>query len=295
MSEPTASDPPNGAGPPVDDGVMLQFDQAEFATPQAERPACAICKLPIAEEYFEIGGEVLCPMCRHGVVASFRGGSPAARFFTALAFGLTAAAIGAVIDYVFVRMTHANWALISILVGFVVGAAVRKGSGNRGGRAYQLLAVFLTYSSIVAMNVPLILEHTLNQAERDQAARMAIQKTPRHGRGAGTPAPVAEAKEAVPPKGVAGKAGVAADEPNAPRLPSSAVGWIVFLLVVAGIFSAVPVLEAVHSPISGFIYGFALWEAWKINKPIRLVFNGPFRLGAPGGAEVGPEGAGHGS
>src|SRR5579885_2472103 len=98
MSEPTASDPPNGAGPPVDDGVMLQFDQAEFATPQAERPACAICKLPIAEEYFEIGGEVLCPMCRHGVEASFRGGSPAARFFTALAFGLTAAAIGAVID-----------------------------------------------------------------------------------------------------------------------------------------------------------------------------------------------------
>ena len=34
-----------------------------------------------------------------------------------------------------------------------MGKAVRKGTGNRGGAFYQLLAVFLTYSSIVAMHV----------------------------------------------------------------------------------------------------------------------------------------------
>ena len=36
----------------------------------------------------------------------------------------------------------------------MVGGAVKAGSGNRGGRFYQLMALFLTYSAIVAMLVP---------------------------------------------------------------------------------------------------------------------------------------------
>jgi hypothetical protein len=32
----------------------------------------------------------------------------------------------------------------------MVGRAVRRGSGGRGGRGYQVLAVFLTYTAIVA-------------------------------------------------------------------------------------------------------------------------------------------------
>jgi hypothetical protein len=43
---------------------------------------------------------------------------------------------------------------------------------------------------------------------------------------------------------------------------------------------AIPVLIAVQSPISGLIFGFALWEAWKINRRAELVFRGPFDLGA---------------
>jgi hypothetical protein len=63
---------------------------------------------------------------------------------------------------------------------------------------------------------------------------------------------------------------------------------VLLLLVVAYAF---PVLAAVHSPISGLIFGFALWEAWKMNKKVQLAFNGPFRLGgesAHGQAIEGP-------
>ena len=41
-------------------------------------------------------------------------------------------------------------ALIAIVVGLFVGRAVRWGSGGRGGRLYQGLAVVLTYLAIVS-------------------------------------------------------------------------------------------------------------------------------------------------
>ena len=289
MSDPIAS-PPTGDVPPGPEGEHLQFDQAEFATPAAERPTCSACHQPIAEEYFEINQKVICPRCRHSVEAAFRGGSPIARFVTATILGMLAAAVGAVIYYAFVRATGANWALIAIVVGFLVGGAVRKGTGNRGGRLYQLLAVFLTYSSIVAMNVPLLIEEFLKHADEAPPAQVAAEKGGRGPGGAQAPGPAAgaEAKQAAPAEVAGGKADAAGEgaKPPPPRLSA----LLSFLVVLIGFFYAVPVLEATHAPISGLIYAFALWEAWKINQPVRLVFNGPFRLGATGAARVGSEG-----
>ena len=48
-----------------------------------------------------------------------------------------------------------NLGLVAVLVGFIVGRAVRKGSENRGGSFYQVLAVFLTYTAIALMDVVL--------------------------------------------------------------------------------------------------------------------------------------------
>jgi hypothetical protein len=153
MSQPIESPHPTGESPHVDAGEPLQFDQAEFETPAAERPTCMVCKQPIRDEYYEIHGKVMCPRCRHGVEAAFRGGSPAARVLLATLFGVVGAAAGAVIYYVSIRATGWNLSLVSIFVGFIVGKAVRQGTGNRGGPFYQLLAMFLTYTSLVAMNV----------------------------------------------------------------------------------------------------------------------------------------------
>jgi hypothetical protein len=38
--------------------------------------------------------------------------------------------------------------LVALVVGFLVGFAVKKGSNGRGGPPYQWLAVFLTYTAI---------------------------------------------------------------------------------------------------------------------------------------------------
>jgi hypothetical protein len=41
----------------------LQFDNVEHAAPEAAR-ACARCTRQITDEYYEIGGQVLCPPAR---------------------------------------------------------------------------------------------------------------------------------------------------------------------------------------------------------------------------------------
>ena len=75
-----------------------------------------------------------------------------------------------------------------------------------------------------------------------------------------------------------------------PRL----AGLLALLAFLIGLLYAAPVQDAVQSPILGLIYGFSLWEAWKINKGLRLAFNGPFRVGITGPGSAAAEDAGDG-
>ncbi len=52
---------------------------------------------------------------------------------------------------------------------------------------------------------------------------------------------------------------------------------------------SIPVYAAFSSPIDGLIFGFALWEAWKLNRRLVLAFNGPFRLGKASPDALSPE------
>ncbi|MBU8898434.1 hypothetical protein DRW03_17915 [Corallococcus sp. H22C18031201] len=144
MTEPTAP-PPSSAAP-------LQFEHAEFSDPVAA-PQCAVCKKAIAETYFEVTGNLLCPSCRAELLASLEGGSAASRAFRATGLGVGAAIAGAVLYYV-VNLTGYNLGIIAVAVGWMVGMAVRRGSDGRGGWFYQTLAVLLTYLSICASLAP---------------------------------------------------------------------------------------------------------------------------------------------
>jgi hypothetical protein len=48
--------------------------------------------------------------------------------------------------------------------------------------------------------------------------------------------------------------------------------------VVIGIAAAAPVLAGAQNIIGILIIGFALWEAWKLNRGVKLVFSGPFAM-----------------
>src|SRR5205807_674052 len=56
------------------------------------------------------------------------------------------------------QFQKAEFTLLSILVGIMVGKAMMHGSGGRGGRKLQIVAVLLTYGSITTGYVPSILK-----------------------------------------------------------------------------------------------------------------------------------------
>jgi len=340
MSEPNVTGPEEDDDAGLEAGDDLQFDQAEYATPAPAGPSCGVCKRPIDDMYSEINGKICCATCRQQIETAFRGGSRVARVFKALIFGSVAAIAGAVLYYAIISISGWNIGLVAVLVGFMVGGAVRKGTGNRGGRFYQFLALFLAYMAIGLMHVPVATKELLKiggeQAQKakivpeqiakdrakvvgepkapvtkDLAKRDGEPKTPAAKDRAnveGEPqAPVIVVKESartktgVPPsppaaavkndpipvpeqkaavvKGQDQRAADAEEKPdeNGPR-PSLVLAMLVLIVFLIGLLFVLPVLAAISDPISGLIYSFALWEAWRINKEARLVFNGPFRV-----------------
>ena len=125
----------------------LQFERADYSAPRIM--ACSACKSAILTEYYAANGQVLCAACAEGMRQFVAGpGLGAMRFGQAVLLGLGAAIAGAVAYAGVMIYAHSEWALISIAIGWFVGKAVRKGSRNRGGWRYQLLAALLTYTAI---------------------------------------------------------------------------------------------------------------------------------------------------
>jgi hypothetical protein len=328
------STPHDSAEPHQD---QLQFDEAEFTEPAQAATTCTVCKTPITDLYYEAGGKIVCDPCRHKIEAMFHRGSRMGRALKALVLGTIAAVAGAALYYAILKITGRNFGLVAIVVGLMIGAAVKAGSGNRGGWFYQLMALFLTYSAIVAMLIPVALDQIQGERQKQQAQLEEIinkaqedAKKKGHGEAKAEPANQPKAK---PPEKPKAEPGDKAQSPNAaPKAPAvdpresktaipatkpaagkeaakpagpmenlddeddeeegpaifefkpKAGGRPAFLLVlvVAGIVAAysLPVLLAFSSPISGLIFAFALWEAWKLNKKTQLVINGPFHLAA---------------
>lgn len=262
----------------------LQFDQAEYSAgagpaPDAG-PACAACKTPIADVYYEAGGHLVCANCCERFGQGALQGGRLGRAFKALVLGSIAAAVGAGAYYAIMKMTGLNIGLVAVVVGVMVGGAVKSGSGNRGGWFYQFLALFLTYTSIASMYaVPGIV-----QAFGSRDARPAAEKNqgPVEDAPAVANAEGKKAAEADKPK-AAKPAPVGPDGKELRMSPLRAfvvLGGLLLLLI--GFSYSIPVQIAVASPISGLIFSFALWEAWKINRRVDLAFEGPFRLAASG-------------
>ncbi len=119
---------------------------------QVEWQPCEGCSAPLSSQFWTLGAKKICPACRNGLVTAST--ATARTFFAALGFGAAAAVAGALV-YWFVRVQfHIEIGLVAIGVGYVVGAAVRRGSKGVGGRGFQIMAVILTYLAITMQYLP---------------------------------------------------------------------------------------------------------------------------------------------
>jgi hypothetical protein len=145
-------DPDPASLPPPE---QLQFRRAQHAADPAIR-TCIVCKQPIAGDFFQANGNTLCPQCAQ-CIESGQQAPPSSSLLRAALFGAGAAIAGAAIYAGVAILFHLEIGLIAILVGIMVGKAVRYGTSGRGGRPQQVLAVALTYFSITTSYIPVYL------------------------------------------------------------------------------------------------------------------------------------------
>ena len=285
--------------------AVPQFDRSEFAKDSPGGPFCRECRGPIRDEYYDVGGIVVCSICH---MKRGRARGRLIRCFKALLFGSLAAAVGAGIYRAIMFGTGWNFSLVAVLVGYMVGGAVKTGSGERGGRFYQFLAMFLTYSALVGMFVPELWQALGSSSKKGKEAENQIEKEIRQevktdpGRNAdaklaeNSALPKAEAR----PVAAASKPALEAEAKSTPaahdlkgrpedagerRRPRGAfqvlyllVMLLLTLILLIGLIYAVPLLVAIHSPISLFIFGIALWQAWMMTRAVDIPVTGPYRI-----------------
>ena len=229
----------------------LQFDRAE-RDGAASALTCAVCNQPVATSYYEVNGDITCQRCRNQVMAAWNRGSSRKRFAKALGLGFAAAAVGAAIYFGIAAVTGYEFGLVAVVVGVLVGGAVRKGSNGRGGWRYQLLAMFLTYTAVVVTDSSLI----ARELKKEWGAQAASTVT------------------------VAGEVTAPTDAtPGSSRRPGPLAVAFGLALIIALAYAA-PIMLGITSPLHLLIAGFALYEAWKLNRGVALRVSGPYQAAA---------------
>lgn len=145
--------------PPAISGIP-QFSTAEYAhLPQTE--TCALCSQRFGESYYRAGQQKLCAACAERVLAAFPRDNQT-RFVRGQLLGIGAALVGLAAYAAFTIVAHIYFGYIALGVGWLIGKAILKGSGNVGGRRYQIAAVALTYLSIALAEVPILIANILH-------------------------------------------------------------------------------------------------------------------------------------
>src|SRR6478672_2029093 len=150
------NDAPDGSNEPQ----KLQFDRVETTHASGDLAAspsvtCVVCHRSVGGSYYTANGKPICASCRDVVTSAAATPRSAGPILRAALFGLGAAVAGAAIYYAVIAIANLEIGLVAILIGYMVGWAVRKGAGGRGGRRFQILAVALTYWAVGLAYAPL--------------------------------------------------------------------------------------------------------------------------------------------
>jgi hypothetical protein len=240
----------------------LQFDRVVTESTSSAPPSklavtCAGCQTSIETEYFDINGNIFCSTCRTAVESAAETPRGIIPLVTAGLFGLGAGVIGAIVYYAVIAIAHLEIGIVAILIGYMVGYAVRKGARRRGGRRFQVLAVALTYGSIALAYTPLAVKQMIDAERKAQTATATSRSS---------------------------DAAAATDGRRAAPITPS-VGPLLASVMLLAMIAALPVLVVAGSFPSGLISAVIIFiglrQAWSLTGAPRLQIFGPYRVGAP--------------
>ena len=212
---------------------------------------CASCGQDLRETYYGVFGRLACERCHSTAQLAWEQASVIGPVLRAGAYGILAAAAGAVVWYAVAAATGYEVLPLSMAVGGLIGWAVRKGSQSRGGWVYQAAAIVLTYAAIASTYMPAV------------ARALTVRLETRANM-------VAEARPA-------SDAGTA----SAPRGGPVRVGATRFWLAVATIAFQFPLLAESQSVKGIMIILAALFVAFAVNHRPRPALEGPYPVNVP--------------
>jgi hypothetical protein len=233
-----------------------KFDVVDALTPVGTAP-CAECRGPIVDTYYEADAGVICANCQARITAADSSDNSGS-FGRAVLFGIASAAVGAAIYFAALTATGREITAIVLIVGFIVGKAVRVGSRSRGGRRFQWLALSLTYLAIAATYVPFVMKGF-------------------------SPASSASSVELLPATTNGGAFLIVNPPSTAPAPPAislgkAAVDYSALLLLAA----AAPILEGMRHVVTLLLIAAAMLQAWQMNRRVAMTITGPYRVRTQG-------------
>ena len=264
----------------------LQFDRAIIpdATPSTGAPVCAKCSAPIRMYYYHVDGDTTCSSCKQALERANGGGTAAGRAggrLKAVFAGIGAAIAGSIIYYSVMKYLDLEIGYVAILIGFMVGYAIRSASAGRGSRRLQLLAAGLTYFAVALAYLPFSIEGMRDAAREDASADSNTASLSSES--------LVASIDANAPDGVAQDTRAEASIDEADAAASSDLGIVGLLLGLAGgvlFVLALPLVVIFGSMpgglISALIIGIGMHQAWKMTAAMQLAISGPFKVGSEG-------------
>jgi hypothetical protein len=238
-----------------------QFGTAEYKS--ASGPdRCKSCQQELSGAYFRINGLLACEKCTRQLQAQTPKDTHAA-YVRGILFGVGGAIVGLILYSAFGIATGIRLGYIALAVGWLVGAAIKKGSNGIGGRRYQIAAGALTYAAVSLSAIPVGIYYILNEKKPAQ-----ISHAPNSSPAPNSTVPGSAPSQDDPPAG--GQRSTAS--------LSSATGALLF----AGLASPfLELAEGVSGLIGLVIIFVGIRIAWKMTGAPRIDILGPFQANAP--------------
>ena len=237
-----------------------QFGTAEYApTPGNDR--CKTCNQPIVGQYYRVSGALTCHGCASHAESRLPKDSHAA-YVRGILFGIGGALLGLILYSTFGIVTGLVIGYISLAVGYIVGKAIKMGSGGIGGRRYQIAAAVLTYAAVSMAAIPIAISQSVKKDMRKQPSSQVQNSEP---------------------DGLPASDGPAASQNDQPK-PKPAMNFGTALLSLALLGLASPLLD-LQNPVQGLIGLVILFVgiriAWRMTAGESTEIIGPFDAAPP--------------
>jgi hypothetical protein len=183
-------------------------------------------------------------------------------FTRGLLFGIGGAILGLILYAAFGIITGLMIGYVSLAVGYIVGKAIKMGSGGIGGRRYQIAAVVLTYAAVSIAAIPIYISQAGKQLK---SARVQQSQT------------VPGSSE----KGATNVSPAPQQAPPSPKRPPNLVAALIGLVLLGLASPFLELQDPFHGLIGLVILFVGIQIAWKLTAGISLQILGPFKLSTP--------------